>query len=773
MKKRILTLIIVCTLLFGMATTASAGFMDISDSETAIAAAALESMGIVTGTGVNIYSPDKTLTRAEFAALAVRAMGQDDKVSSYSAKTLFSDAKPGKWYTGYVNLAYSEGIINGYGNGRFGPDDSVTYGQVATILLRILGYTEAEIGKAWPNDYVAFANDLGLPGGMKLTANAAISRGQAAILLYNTIMEPVNGSSLAYYETISGVAAAETAIVLNNNATSGGGNGYLMVCSVGEADASIKYYRQKNAVSDTLVGYIGKLLLDGAGRVVGFLPDGDGYKNITVSSATASGITTKGGETIRVTGGAAVISGGSVYRYNATGYLEVDRQSGKSVRLYYDDNGAVSHIYIAAGAASGDTVAAVALTHTSASELARVLGIPGTGYNVVKNGAPADKSDLAQYDVAYFDAATGTMYASDYKITGVISSASPSVGAAASITIGGTELDVLECAWETLSLFKLGDNVTLLLTDDNKVAAAYAPSTVRAPMLGVLAADGNSVTLCGSGITLSGAIRAAAHLPGTLVRVTVSLNSITCSVVSKTTAQGLVSLTDMTVNGIKLAPGAEIYENATESGAVYSLSGKKGVPSNDMSDIYWTASLPASTVAYYQLNSLGQIDVLLLRDVTGNCYDYGKITKYRGTDGINLGGPGMDAYNDAVTITNGANASGSAKHLCLMLDIDTGYYGISTGMHDNSATSVKKAVTLTSSAVTSGSFHQSGDKWWAAASGYEIPVSENVEVFIKSTSSWQSGEAALLSALSSGMALTVYSDRTFTTGAQVRLVIVG
>ena len=771
---------IALVLLLGMAVPVSAAFVDISDSETAVAAAALESMGIVTGTATGIYSPGNTLTRAEFATLAVRAMGLEDKAGAHAAKTLFTDVKPGSWYTGYVNLAYSEGIINGYGNGKFGPDDSVTYGQVSTILLRILGYTEAEIGKVWPADYVSYANDLGLPGSLTLSANAAVNRGQAAILLYNTVMEPTNGGSQAYYETINGVATVETTIVLSNNAsaagagaTSVGSGGYLMVCSVGETDATIKYYKQKNAVSDTLVGYIGNLLLDGAGRVVGFLPDGVGYKNITVSSATASGITAKTGETIRVTGGASVISGGSVYRYNATGYLEVNAQSGKSVRLYYDDNGAVSHIYIAAGAASSDTYAAVAQTHTSASELARVLGITGNSYSVVKNGAAAVKSDLAQYDVAYFDAATNTMYASDYRITGNIAAASPSVGAATSITIGGATLDVLECAWETLGAFRLGDSVTLMLTDDNKVAAAYKPSAIRAPMLGVLSADGSSVTLCGSGITLSGTINAASHLPGTLVRVAVSAGSVTCSQLGSVTMSGRVNIADMTVGDYKLAPGAEIYENATDNAALYSLSGALGTPSYDLSDIYWATSLPPSSVAYYRLNSLGQIDVLLLRDATGSCYDYGKITMYSGKNGINLGAAGMDAYNDALAITNSSNASGSAKYLYPMISVGDGYYGISVGFYNDSASAVKKVAPLTSASVTANGFHQANGKWWLTASGHEIPVGENIEVFIKSTASWHSGEQALLTALSSDMPLTAYYDRTLSTGAQARIIIAG
>lgn len=53
-----------------------------------------------------------------------------------------------------MNLAQSEGLISGYGNGRFGPDDPVTIGQAVTIVLRLMGYGEEDVGPFWPQDYL-------------------------------------------------------------------------------------------------------------------------------------------------------------------------------------------------------------------------------------------------------------------------------------------------------------------------------------------------------------------------------------------------------------------------------------------------------------------------------------------------------------------------------------------------------------------------------------------------------------------------------------------
>ena len=481
--QRILPLLLAVCLIAGILPSAAATFVDISDPDVAVAAAVLEGMGITNGVSEGAYDPGSLLSRAQFCTFAIRTMGLEDKAASHAYKTLFTDVKPGAWYTGYINLAYSEGIINGYGNGRFGPDDSITYGQAATLLLRILGYSASDVGNVWPIDYTNFANDLGLADGVSAAPYASITRGQAAILLYNTLKTEKKGSPSPYYSTVSGVASTKTVIILDNNASSGGSSGMLMTCSLGTTASTIEYYGQKYAVSDTLLGYIGTLLLNSAGKTVGFIPDSTEFIDVAVSSSTASAVTSASGLTYRISAGATVIYNGSLYNYGTTGYLQVNGQPGKTVRLFYDDNDSVRYIYIASGSAAGSETA-IAETNSSESELARKLGITGTGYSITKNGSAASGEDLAQYDVAYYDRSARTMHVSDYKVAGYISGAYPSVGAAETLTVAGCELDVLESAWDTLGKFALGDRVTLLLTDDNKVAAAYS-SQVSADMLGI------------------------------------------------------------------------------------------------------------------------------------------------------------------------------------------------------------------------------------------------------------------------------------------------
>ena len=224
------------------------------------------------------------------------------------------------------------------------------------------------------------------------------------------------------------------------------------------------------------------MLLNSAGETVGFMPSGNKVADVTVSQAKSSGITSVTGETYRVASGAKVIVSGSVYAYGSSGYLQVDGQKGKTVRLYYDDDGAVGYVYISSGTSQGGTQAIVAETATAGSELARRLGISELSYSVTKDGGTAALEDIAQNDVGYYDAAARTLRVSDYKVVGYLEAASPSVGAATTVTVAGCTLGVLESAWDTLGDFSLGSYVTLLLTDDGKVAAAVAGAKLSADM---------------------------------------------------------------------------------------------------------------------------------------------------------------------------------------------------------------------------------------------------------------------------------------------------
>lgn len=92
---------------------------------------------VVEGVGDNLYAPDREITRAEFAAILVRSLGLLRGVGSES----FTDVAQGAWYTKYIETAASYGLILGYGDGRFAPDNTITREEAMTMLVRAMKLT--------------------------------------------------------------------------------------------------------------------------------------------------------------------------------------------------------------------------------------------------------------------------------------------------------------------------------------------------------------------------------------------------------------------------------------------------------------------------------------------------------------------------------------------------------------------------------------------------------------------------------------------------------
>jgi hypothetical protein len=92
---------------------------------------------VVSGIGNNLFAPDRDITRAEFAAILVRGLGLLRGVGSQS----FTDVPGNAWYAEYIETAVSCGLIYGYGDGRFGPGDTITREQAMAMLVRAMGLT--------------------------------------------------------------------------------------------------------------------------------------------------------------------------------------------------------------------------------------------------------------------------------------------------------------------------------------------------------------------------------------------------------------------------------------------------------------------------------------------------------------------------------------------------------------------------------------------------------------------------------------------------------
>ena len=130
------TLLVVGMLLSITFVTASAEqiFTDVSeDAWYSEAVYFCKNWNLMNGTGDEQFSPDATLTRAMIVTILYRWEATPD-VSEL--ENPFSDVPEDMWYTDAVKWAVANEIVNGYGDGTFGPDDAVTKEQVAVFIYR-------------------------------------------------------------------------------------------------------------------------------------------------------------------------------------------------------------------------------------------------------------------------------------------------------------------------------------------------------------------------------------------------------------------------------------------------------------------------------------------------------------------------------------------------------------------------------------------------------------------------------------------------------------
>lgn len=92
--------------------------------------------GLMNGTGTYIFSPYSTLTRAQ----VITVLWRQENEPKADHEINFNDVTEGQWFTEPVRWAVSEEIMEGYGGGAFGPNDPITWEQLAAILYRYALY---------------------------------------------------------------------------------------------------------------------------------------------------------------------------------------------------------------------------------------------------------------------------------------------------------------------------------------------------------------------------------------------------------------------------------------------------------------------------------------------------------------------------------------------------------------------------------------------------------------------------------------------------------
>lgn len=222
---------LVCVFAMVLTTVAfGATYSDVAeDSAYYEAVETLNKLGIITGYEDGTFKPEDGVTRAEMAALIARIQGYGETAKP-NANTAFTDVPASHWASGYIANASGMGIINGYGDGTFGPEDPVLYEQAVKMVMATLGYTPfAEKNGGYPTGYLAAAQRYNVS---LAVANAAVgqeaNRGTVAQLLENALDTPLmvqagwNTNGEVEYKIAEGELTTEYVYDASMNSGSGG-----------------------------------------------------------------------------------------------------------------------------------------------------------------------------------------------------------------------------------------------------------------------------------------------------------------------------------------------------------------------------------------------------------------------------------------------------------------------------------------------------------------------------------------------------------------------
>lgn len=163
---------------------------DVEGTAYEAAVCGLLEKGIVSGYQDGSFRPQEPITRAEVCAMLIKAGGQKAEENESQEALFFNDLENTGWAASFIGAAFDAGIVSGYKDGGFHPQSSITYNELASMLVKAAGVSARDIGGGWPTGYLQKADELGAFLNMTGYQTAEdgsreASRGDVAIGVYN------------------------------------------------------------------------------------------------------------------------------------------------------------------------------------------------------------------------------------------------------------------------------------------------------------------------------------------------------------------------------------------------------------------------------------------------------------------------------------------------------------------------------------------------------------------------------------------------------------
>ena len=409
---------------------------------------------------------------------------------------------------------------------------------------------------------------------------------------------------------------------------------------------------------------------------------------------------------------------------------------------------------------------ALVSSHTKGPFVAEssALSLPFAPGTVYYNGAVSALSAVQPYDVYYYNANMSTVWICHNRVTGTLTGLSPSAAAPTAVTVAGVsyQLGTSEAAYRLSSQgsFQEGDMVTLLLGLNGEVVQAIAAleneaiyyGSVVSSAKGASSASTTSLATASAQVTTQvactdGVVRTFYHSgtaldAGKLVTVSTTQSGTNVRSLSTKRLEGTVTKDGTGVGTYRFAAGAQILDTDDSGGYA------RVYPSRLAG-----AGLSGEDVRYYTLNAAGEIDRMVLHNVTGDTQPYVYVS------GID---DSSSETNIAVSYTylrdgQAQTISGTARY-----PIQTG--GAMLVYEKDSLRSIRQLTQVSLDGLSALS---------AMGDGREYPIAENVQVLLRDGSGSRGYYQTDLSQIN-GEDYTLtgwYDDLGYSAGGRIRILV--
>ena len=287
--------------------------------------------------------------------------------------------------------------------------------------------------------------------------------------------------------------------------------------------------------------------------------------------------------------------------------------------------------------------------------------LPFTPVSVYRNDKTSASAELNKYDVYYYSESLQTVWIYTRRAAGRITAVSPSASAPTALTVAGSTYSLGSSAVaskiSSLNGGGVGEVVTLLLGMDNEVADVITGEEADSVFYGVVQTATRSLVedngadvlqkisvMCTDGIIRTVNIDKSLNYPtGWLVEISVTPEGEQVTAIESKSVSGTINETATALGDYALADDVQILDTTSE-----------GLAGTVRPSRIAGTKLNALTVRYYTLNEQGQIDRLILNDVTGDLWKYGVLDDVK-----NLA---VNASSILGTLTgSGSSGSGSSS----------------------------------------------------------------------------------------------------------------